>query len=106
MKRALLALLFVTSPVGAETPMDTFTADNNQTNKITVTWIQANNIQAACNAESKKRGFKGFSKPMEACSFWTTRVTGDNCLIITKKTVNYWTMGHELRHCYQGEYHK
>ena len=107
MKKALaVALMFSTSVAIAETPMDMFTATNNMTDKTEVTWVQVDNIQATCESESKKRGFGGFGVPMEGCSFWDKKVTGHTCVIITQKKVNYWTLGHELRHCFQGAFHK
>jgi hypothetical protein len=86
-------------------PYEKFLVDKNFTDKTTVTWRVVKNLNAECEKESIKRGHGGFKTPMEACSFWSKGLLGNNCLIITEKKVNYWTVGHEVRHCFQGSFH-
>lgn len=112
MKHALFTTLFLTAltatatATAAESPYDKFSAKNSLTDKTTVKWVQVDDIRAGCDKESKRRGFSGYPKPIEACSFWTTTIFGDSCLIMTSRTPDYWTFGHELRHCFQGSFHK
>ena len=70
---------------------------------ITLTWRTVDNVQQACEAESRRRGFNGFGYSVEACSFWNGN--GTECIIITKSKTNNHELGHELRHCFQGNYH-
>jgi hypothetical protein len=102
---AVVVMLAVTN-VWAETPLDKFSADNNMTNKTTVTWVPVDNIRKTCEEQSKRRGFGGFGIPMEACTFWDKGITGNSCVIYTPRTVDYWIIGHEMRHCFQGSFHK
>jgi hypothetical protein len=108
MKKAIAVVLMLlgTNLAVAESPYDKFSADNNTTNKTTITWIPVDNIKQTCEAESKRRGFGGFGIPMEACTFWDKGITGNSCTIYTPRTVDYWIIGHEMRHCYQGSFHK
>jgi hypothetical protein len=101
-------LLIFSANVSAEKPLDLFSTKNNYTEKSVVTWVPVNNVKHACEAESKRLGFNGFGFNMEACAFWDSdKKTGiPTCYIITAKKVDYWQLGHELRHCFQGPWHK
>lgn len=106
MKKTLFVLLFTFSSVSLSGPFTKFDATHNMTNTTLVTWEQVNNVQTACDAESKRRGLGGFKIQVEACSFWGKRLTLDVCHIITERKTDLDTLGHEMRHCFQGAYHK
>jgi hypothetical protein len=82
-------------------PMARFDAKKNQHETVRLTWIYADNVNQACDRESRRRGFGGYGFSVEACSFWDNNV----CTIITKKRPNGHELGHEVRHCFQGNYH-
>jgi len=108
MKKALvLALAVFATTVNADwsDPQEPFDASNRVADKMTIEWVISNDIQATCEAESRKRGNNGFGFPLTACSFWTKQPTGYVCTIYTKKRPTTFTMGHEVRHCFQGNYH-
>lgn len=107
MNRILTVFLFciLTSAVNAG-PFTKFNATKNMTNTTTVTWEQVDDVQKACDAESRRRGLGGFKIQVEACSFWGKRLMLDVCHIITEKKTDFDTLGHEMRHCFQGEFHK
>jgi len=88
-----------------------FTVGENQTNEVKITWIAVEDIQKSCDAESKKRGKNGFPYAVDACSFWGDKRNSAGsmqrtCFIFTSAKTNTHTLGHEMRHCFQGEYHK
>lgn len=84
-----------------EDPHQAFPTSKNMTNQTTVTWEAVDNVQVACEKGSHKRGYGGFNYPVEACSFWNK----STCHVITAKKVNFHTLGHEIRHCFQGAFH-
>ena len=103
----MLSLMLFTSSASAyeESPYDKFTADNNMTNSTTISWVTVEgDINKACNKESRKRGLKPFVYKAKACSHWHRSLFGYSCKIMTSKSVNYHTLGHELRHCFQGNW--
>lgn len=103
----IFALLLLTSSLAFaydESPTDTFNAEHNMTNSTSVTWIQVDNIEKTCTFEASKRGMPNFKYKMRACSFWNRSLFGHSCIIYTKHTVNYHTMGHEVRHCFAGKW--
>lgn len=106
MRTVLAFLLLFSGTVFAYTddPHQQFSMTNNETNSFKVTFRQTDDIEKACSAESRNRGFDGFPYKVNACSFWNHNYT--ECVVITKKTASLQTLGHEIRHCLQGNYHK
>lgn len=108
MKYIVLALLVVASNAFGynEDPHEVFNVQRVNSNNIAVTFISTDNIQKTCDAESRKRGFPGFNIAVEACSFWDSSPINNKCTIVVGQTTNYHTIGHEMRHCLQGNFHK
>ena len=110
MKSKLLFGLLVVVSISAQAefyewdnPNKPFDASSNNYTESNIKWIPVDNVQAACERESKARGFGGFGgSKMAACSFYN----GNQCTIITSKNPSMHTMGHEMRHCFQGPWHK
>jgi hypothetical protein len=84
-----------------DNPNTLFDTSSNYTAESRIKWIPVNNLQETCERESRKRGFGGFNYSIKACSFFD----GNKCDIFTSKNVNMHTLGHEVRHCFQGNYH-
>ena len=89
-------------PQSWDDPNAKFNATNTITNQTIVTWKRVDNVIEGCTAESKKLGVAVIKTPILACSFWTKT----SCTIITGKTTTQHSLGHELRHCFQGDWHK
>lgn len=109
MKKALVLLFMVSNAWAVETPYDQFTNEKNFTDTTTITWRAVDNVKESCNAEAVRKGYKEFhigNKNMDACSFRERVDNKDTCVIITAKTTNYWNIGHEVRHCFQGKFHE
>lgn len=100
MKKIVLALMFVSTIVNAQT-VERFDAGKNVTRKSTVTWEVADNVVEACNAKRKSYGLPSYKQPSMACSFWTD----NTCHIITARNTDHDTIGHEMRHCFAGKFH-
>lgn len=83
-------------------PTELFSTNNNFTESSSIRWTPVDNVQKTCDAESKKRGYGGISWAIKACSFYN----GSKCDIYTAKRVNMHTLGHEVRHCFQADWHK
>lgn len=105
MKKALAVVLMIMVNFAFaedwQNPDAKFDATKKINNKITITWQTVDNVQAACEAESRKVGNGGFGYAVQACSFWQQ----NTCTIITGKSTSIHTLGHETRHCFQGNYH-
>lgn len=101
-KTFILSFLVATNAMAFnDDPTRPFDTRANYTNQSTITWRPVDDVQKACEAESRKRGFKGFGYGVQACSFFD----GNQCTIITGKITNMHSLGHEVRHCFQGNWH-
>lgn len=108
MKRILLlaTMLILTTSAMAENwqdPNSRFDARKKMSDTIKLTWRTVDNVQKSCEDESRSRGNNGFNYSIEACSFWNW--SGTECTIITRNRSSLHDLGHELRHCFQGNYH-
>ena len=112
MKKALIVLLML---VGSAHASERFSTDANFVTTSTIKWVQVSNVFEACDAESKNRGNGGFARlgagqKMDGCSFWSRPNASDAnsniCTIITARKTDHETVGHEVRHCFQGNFHK
>lgn len=106
MKKALtLLLVLVSTSVFARPdwrdPNALYSTKDNMTNETKVNIIPAVDVNAVCNAESKKRGNGGFAYGVDACSFWDKR----SCTIVIPVKFTKERLGHEMLHCLQGDYH-
>lgn len=109
MKKVLLVLALIATSAHAEieNPFQLFSTGNNMTNETQVKWVQVDDINKTCEAESRKRGHGGFGYGVDACTFWTKETFSKwTCTVYTKKKVDTATFGHEMRHCFQGGFHK
>ncbi|CAB4126046.1 hypothetical protein UFOVP181_192 [uncultured Caudovirales phage] len=105
MKKALaVVLMLAVNLVFAEdwtNPDAKFNATKKMSSKVNIEWQTVDNIQATCERESRARGLGGFGYPVQACSFWQ----GNTCNIFTPASTSLHSLGHETRHCFQGNYH-
>ena len=62
---------------------------------VRVTWVLTDDLERACGI-TPKAGYV-----LLGCA----KVIGDWCVIITPKETTMSTLGHELRHCFEGKWH-
>lgn len=102
----LLSALVSTAHAGLEkSPTEMYDMSKLMTNNTDLKVVTVDNIRETCEKESRSRGFGGFGMAMDACSFWNKGFTGHTCVIFIGKKTNNDTLGHELRHCLQGNFH-
>jgi hypothetical protein len=109
MKKSLLISLVVCSNSFAQTFHDWDNASKlfnaGSTEKtVAITWKPVDNVQQVCDIEGKNRGHGRFGYSVNSCAFWSA--DGLQCTIITPKKTNMHLLGHEVRHCFQGNWHK
>jgi len=98
--------MFISTSVFAynDDPAELFSTASNVTTESKIKWVSVNDVTAQCNRERSAKGQAGFNAKLKACSFWDDNHT--SCTIITGKNVNMHTIGHEMRHCFQGDWHQ
>lgn len=85
-----------------DNPFEMFDSARNYTVTSKVTWIPVDNVQVTCERESRLRGYGGFGYALKACTFYEN----DVCVVFTEKKLNMHTLGHEIRHCFQANWHE
>ena len=105
MKKLILPLILASQTAFAQwdNPNAPFPTKENVGENMLITWKTVDNVQKVCQDEYKSRGFGGFNYKVDACSFWNFATR--TCTIYTKKNPTLHDVGHEMRHCYQGNYH-
>jgi hypothetical protein len=98
----LLAGLAQATLTDGDNPFELFDSARNFTVTSKVTWIPVENIQATCDREARLRGYPAFGYDLKACSFYEN----DVCVVFTEKKLNMHTLGHEVRHCFQANWHE
>lgn len=107
----ILVLLSLSSTVNADmekSAYEMYSATDNFTTNVKVTWQIVDNIQKTCDDIKVKHTGKKYGYSVDACSVWSKPgIFGQHeCTIITGKRVNNDIIGHELHHCFQGSFHK
>jgi len=104
MKKILLALALISTVAHADwyiDPTKEFDASTLMTEQSNITWKRVDNIKQACNDLAKSKGSKISFRDPNACAWYTKT----QCIIITGKKTTIEFLGHEIRHCFQGEWH-
>lgn len=84
-----------------ESPYDRMDYRDNMANFTYVHWVQVDNVKKACDEVSSKP----FLHPVLACANFSSYFFFNVCSIYSHKNLQMWTLGHEMRHCFQGHFH-
>jgi hypothetical protein len=102
----LTSMVFATNALAYDAPNipsnQLFDFTKRITSNTQVSIETASNVKEAC--DKKAMSYKvapNYVNPM-ACSFWTNSY----CVIIVGEKTSLDTLGHEIRHCFQGHWHK
>ena len=81
----------------------TFTAkpyEERITEATVVTWLAVDDVEKTCVKAGAKS--PGTFQTLLGCAIYDAK----SCRIITAKETSMETLGHELRHCFEGKFHK
>ena len=73
-------------------------------NDVKVRWEVRENVAEVCGRAAKLSAAQAWMTPPLACAMWN--VASKECVIITGKKVSHVELGHELRHCFEGNFHR
>jgi hypothetical protein len=80
------------------TPDERFTAKPKK-GEMRITWLAVDNPEAVCKRLLPDTMAR--HKFIQACAGWA----GNECLIVTGTVTNHQLLGHEVRHCFEGNFH-
>lgn len=108
MKKAIATLLMLPLMAHAQWSFDNsggrvFDMSKNITKKTTIElkYVEPKDIQKTCDTLSRKFGNNGYNYGVLACTFFWD----DKCVVVVPKKVDMRTVGHEMMHCFQGDWH-
>lgn len=73
-------------------------------NDVKVRWEVRDDVAAFCSRAAQITTAQAYFTPPLACAVWN--VASKECVIITGKQVSHVALGHELRHCFEGNFHR
>lgn len=73
-------------------------------NDVKVRWEVRENVAEFCSRAAKISTAQAWMTPPLACAMWN--VASKECVIVTGKRVSHVELGHELRHCFEGNFHR
>jgi hypothetical protein len=73
-------------------------------NDVKVRWEVRENVTEFCGRAAQLSPTQAWMTPPLACAMWN--VANKECVIITGKKVSHVELGHELRHCFEGNFHR
>ena len=86
--------------------LDSFTAKTEAQrvlNRVRVRWEVRDDASQVCSNKVASLGAQKIATAPIACAVWN--VPTQECVIITGRQVAHVTLGHELRHCFEGHFH-
>lgn len=86
--------------------LDSFTAKTEGQrvlNRVRVRWEVRDDASQVCSNKVASLGAQKIATAPIACAVWN--VPTQECVIITGRQVAHVTLGHELRHCFEGHFH-
>lgn len=104
MKKVVLILALISTVAHADwhaDPTANFDASKLTTEQSSISWRRVDDVKGACTALAKSKGLNITFKDPNACSWYNKT----QCIIITGKKTTIEHLGHEVRHCFQGEWH-
>ena len=72
-------------------------------NLIKIKWEVREDVAQFCAKAAHMTPNQAYWSPPVACAVWN--VPTKECTIVTGTQTNHVTMGHELRHCFEGHFH-
>jgi len=98
---AFYAILSNAQILDWDNPTKPFDTRKKLYNTIRVEWRTVSDVRSYCSKLNSDRGYGPIKFPIVACS----TQDGNVCVIVTGNETSMHTLGHEVRHCFQGEWH-
>jgi len=98
MRKVIIPTIFCLSSM-AYAGQDVQFVQKPDSQSITITWITAGDITEHCEKVGLPYRYDGWL----GCA--TVSIDGKSCVVYTNKHTSHEIFGHEIRHCFQGNFH-
>lgn len=96
----MLAVLMLSGCASSFDPYDRF--DVPYARSTALRWVPVDDADKFCRSKMPDGAYPPYPlTEIKACAMYTKGA----CTIYTNRTASYFEMGHELRHCFDGQYH-
>ena len=80
------------------------TADHRIMKEVKLRWEVREDVAQDCAKSIGMGREQAYITPPVACAVW--HVASKECVIVTGTRTNHAALGHEVRHCFEGHFHK
>lgn len=87
--------------------LKTFTplsAEQRVMQEVKLRWVVREDVVQHCARAVKMGQDQAFITPPVACAIWNKST--QECTIVTGTTTSHLALGHEVRHCFEGHFHR
>jgi hypothetical protein len=78
--------------------------DKRVMDTVKIRWEVRADVVEYCAKAARMTANQAYWSPPVACAVWN--VPSKECIIITGTETNHVTLGHEMRHCFEGHFHR
>ena len=79
-------------------------AEQRVMDQVKLRWEVREDVVEHCAAATGMGRERAYTTPPLACAIW--RVATRECTIVTGPVTTHVALGHELRHCFEGHFHR
>lgn len=90
-----------TSEMSAFTPL---ASSQRIMNTVKMRWEVREDVAAYCAAASGMDKERAYTTPPLACAIWSQ--ARQECTVVTGRVTTHVALGHEMRHCFEGHFHR
>lgn len=72
-------------------------------NVVSLRWEVRDDVAAYCAKVTGMGRERAYITPPMACAIWS--VAAKECTIVTSRKTTHLALGHEVRHCFEGQFH-
>ena len=85
-------------------PFNVMPAHHRIMNQVRISWEVREDVAHFCGFASRMGREQSYMTPPLGCAFWD--ILKAECTIVTGPVTSHVALGHELRHCFEGHYHR
>lgn len=79
-------------------------ADQRVMNSVKMRWEVRADVAEHCASTMGMDKERAYTTPPLACAVWS--VSRQECTIVTGPSTTHLALGHEVRHCFEGHFHR
>jgi hypothetical protein len=85
-------------------PFNVMPAHHRIMNQVRISWEVREDVSHFCGFAARMGRDRSYLTPPLGCAIWD--ILKAECTIVTGPLTSHVALGHELRHCFEGHYHR